>query len=99
MSLAILWENRKLIAGGIVFAVCGLVVYWYGYHIPDELKMAENKITEQGKTIKSAEGTVKLQEVTQNEQRTIDKRTFQAISARHSKYLPRNSVVVRGGVR
>ncbi len=92
-------DTAKLIIYGVAAAVISGVIWWYGFHNPnviEDLKADNKQLTEQ---VAAGQEALKLLEDIKHGQQAIDKKTYQNISTIRARIMPRNTVVVRGGLR
>lgn len=97
--MTFLLTNWRIIAKCAVFGFVAVLVYWYGYHIPSKLKAVQIENMELAKQVEAGQKALDMLAEIQHAKNGIDRQTFKNISTIRSQIMPRNTVIVRGGVR
>jgi hypothetical protein len=96
--LFILKNYYKEILLGCAAIIFGLVVYWFGFHIPSQLETVKAELRDAQIKVEQAQKALQLVDDIQKGRVKVDKLTFQRLSSIRVAPIPHNSVVVPGGV-
>lgn len=87
---------KQILYGSVAICVAFLL-YWYGYHIPNKLKAAEEDNRQLQGQVKAGEDALKLLDDIQKGKAKIDDNTFKQISSVRSKIGKPHTTLIPSG--
>lgn len=92
-----LWENKRLVFELISATIVVGLIYWFGIHIPAELKKSQAEVKTQIERAETAESQVIYLDEVQKGKGKINAAVQTQISTMRSLPVRRNTVIIRGG--